>query len=140
MSSTQKKLAAKVLDCGIEKVWIDPKNEKVSQAITRGDIRSFIKDGVIKKKADKKRSKNSPKKQQRQGSVKGSSGARMGKKNEWLKKIRPQRKMIKELKEKNLLNPGVYRVLYLKVKGGMFRSKAHLQLYLNDKKLLKEEK
>ena len=35
----QRKLAAKVLKCGENRVWIDPKNEKVKQAITRRDIR-----------------------------------------------------------------------------------------------------
>ena len=45
----QKKLAAKVMKCGVNKVWIDPKNEKVKQAITRRDIRRFIKEGIIKK-------------------------------------------------------------------------------------------
>jgi len=141
LSSTQKKLAAKILKCGVGRVWIDPKNEKVVQAITRSDIRSFIKDDVIKKIPEKKRAKNTPKKQQNRGSIKGSKGARIGKKNEWFKKIRPQRKMIKELQESNSLKPGIYRSLYMKVKGGMFRSKAHLQLYLKEKDLLmKEEK
>jgi large subunit ribosomal protein L19e len=135
----QKKLAAKVLKCGINRVWIDPKNEKVKQAITRRDIRRFIKEGIIKKlPAKKKKNKLKRGKQQRMGSRKGAKGARRGKKTSWLKIIRPQRKLIKELKDKNQLKPHAYRKVYRLVKGGMFRSKAHLTTYLKDKKLLKK--
>ena len=140
MSSTQKKIAAKILKCGVGRVWIDSKNTKVSQAITRSDIRGFIKDGVIKKIPEKKRTKNTAKRQQREGSIKGAKGARIGKKEDWFKKVRPQRRLIKELKEKGKLKPGAYRTIYKKVKGGAFRSKAHLQSYLKDNDYLIEEK
>ena len=113
---------------------------KVFQAITRSDIRGFISDDIIKKRPEKKRAKNLPKRQQRKGSIKGAKGARIGKKNDWFKKIRPQRRMIKEMREKETLKEGSYRKIYKQVKGGMFRSKAHLQLHLKDKELLKEVK
>jgi len=132
----QKKLAAKVLKCGIKRVWINPKNEKVKQAITRRDIRRFIKEGVIKKIPAKKRTKKIKRKQQKTGSRKGAKGARRGKKTSWLKIIRPQRRLLKEFKNKNQLKPYAYRKVYKLVKGGMFRSKAHLKMYLDDKKLL----
>lgn len=135
----QKKLAAKVLKCGLKRVWINPKNEKVKQAITRRDIRRFIKEGEIKKIPAKKPSKKvSKKKQQRMGSRKGSKGARRGKKSSWLRIIRPQRRMIKEMKEKKQLKPNAYRKVYKLVKSGMFRSKSHLKTYLKDKKMLEK--
>ncbi len=136
----QKKLASKVLKCGVNRVWISPKNEKVKQAMTRRDIRRFIKEGVIKKMPAKKVSKKTKKKakQQRMGSRKGAKGARRGKKTSWLRIIRPQRRLIKELKDKDQLQAQAYRRLYRLVKGGMFRSKAHLMTYLKDKKLLKK--
>ncbi len=137
----QRKLAAKILKCGIEKVWIDPKNEKVKQAITRRDIRRFIKEGAIKKLPDKKKLKRKLKKrQQKIGSRKGSKGARVGKKTGWLRVVRSQRKMLKELKEKGKLKPHVYRRIYKMIKGNAFRSKAHLMSYLEDKEFLKSEK
>ncbi len=138
----QKKLAAKILKCGVEKIWIDPKNEKVKQAMTRKDIRRFIKEGVIKKLPNKKKPKRKIKKKQqrRTGSRKGSRKARVGKKTEWLKVVRPQRRLIKELKEKGKLKPHVYRKIYKMIKGNAFRSKAHLMSYLKNKELLKEEK
>ena len=138
MSSSQKKLAAKILKCGVNKIWIDPKSEKVSQAITRSDIRSFIKDGVIKKLPAKKNIHKGKKKQQRRGSIKGKAGARQRKKEDWLKVVRPQRKLIKELKDTGKLKPGSYRKIYRMIKGRMFRSKTHLRLYLKEKGFLVE--
>jgi len=134
----QKKLAAKILKCGVNRIWIDSKDEKVSQAITRRDIRRFIKEGAIKKLPLKKRLKHEEKRQQRTGSIKGAKGARIGKKTEWLKVIRPQRKLLKELKDKKQLQSHAYRKIYKMVKGNVFRSKAHLMLYLKEKKLIKE--
>jgi len=137
----QRKLAAKILKCGVEKIWIDPKNEKVRQAITRRDIRRFIKEGVIKKLSDKKKAKRKTKKrQQKIGSRKGSIGTRLGKKTSWLRVVRPQRRLLKELKEKGRLKSLADRKIYKMVKGNAFRSKAHLISYLKDKELLKEEK
>jgi large subunit ribosomal protein L19e len=138
--SLQKKIASKVLKCGENRIWIDPSNAKVKQAITRRDIKRFIKEGNIKKLPEKKKSKNKEKKQQKAGSRKGSWGARAGKKSEWFKVVRPQRKLLKELKEKGQLKPHTYRTLYKLVKGNYFRSKAHLMLYLKEKDLIKEDK
>jgi len=138
--SLQKKIAAKVLKCGENRIWIDPSNAKVKQAITRRDVKRFIKEGIIKKFPEKRKSKNKEKKQQKTGSRKGSWGARAGKKSEWFKVIRPQRKLLKELKEKGQLKSHSYRTLYKLVKGNYFRSKAHLMLYLKEKDLIKEDK
>lgn len=140
MSSVQKRLAAKILKCGVHRVWIDPSAEKVKQAITRSDIRGFINDGKIRKLPEKKIAKNIERSQQRSGSIKGSRGARMGKKEMWLKKVRPQREMLKEFQEKGQLKDDTYRELYMKVKGGIFRSRAHLLLHLKEEKLIKEGK
>ena len=140
MRNIQRKLASKILKCGFEKVWIDPKNEKVKQAITRRDIRRFIKEGVIKKFPEKKVEKKFEKKQQKVGSRRGSILTRLGKKTAWLKVVRPQRALLKELKEKNQLKPLVYRKIYKMIKGSAFRSKAHLMSYLKEKELLEDEK
>jgi large subunit ribosomal protein L19e len=138
--NVQKKIASKIMKCGVEKVWIDPSNEKVRQAITRRDVRRFIKEGVIKKIPSKKNPKIAGRTQQRMGSRKGAKYARRGKKTSWLKVIRPQRKLIKDLKDKKQLNDNAYRRIYKLVKGGMFRNKTHLMNYLKDKKMLRLEK
>ena len=136
----QKKIAAKILKCGVNRVWIDPTNDKVRTAITRNDVRRFIKEGIIKKLPKKKKAKLEEKRQQRRGSIKGSIGARETKKTKWLKVVRPQRKLLKELKSKNKLSLHSYRAVYKLVKGNFFRSKAHLMSYLKDKKLMVEDK
>jgi len=138
--SLQRKLAAKVLKCSVKKIWIDPKNEKVRQAITRKDIRRFIKEGVIKKLHDKKIEVKAEKKQQRTGNIRGSRSTRTGKKTDWLKIVRPQRALLKQLKEKKQIKPQYYRKIYKMIKGSVFRSKAHLMSYLKDKEILEEAK
>jgi len=136
----QKKLAAKILKCGVNRVWINPKNAKVRQAITRRDIRRFIKEGVIKKNPAKKRKKKIKRGQQKIGSRKGKKGARRGKKTGWLKIVRPQRRLLKELKDKKQLKPLAYRRVYRLIKGNAFKSKQHLMTYLKEKKYLKKGK
>ena len=138
--SIQRKLAAKILKCGTDKVWIDPKNEKVKQAITRRDVRRFIKEGVIKKIPDKKVEKERKWRQQKAGSRRGSRSTRLGKKTDWLKVVRPQRMLLRELKIKGRLKLLAYRKVYKMIKGNAFRSKAHLMSYLKDRELLEDEK
>jgi large subunit ribosomal protein L19e len=136
----QKKIAAKVLKCGENRIWIDPTNAKVKQAMTRNDIRRFVKEGIIRKLPEKIRAKKGEKRQQRTGSVKGSHGARETKKSNWLRIARPQRKMLKLLRKEGKLKPHAYRVLYKLVKGNYFRSVSHLASYLKEKKLIEEAK
>ncbi len=136
----QRKLAAKILKCGSEKVWIDPKNDKVRQAITRRDIRRFIKEGIIRKIPGKKSKGAVEKRQQKTGSRKGTRNTRVGKKTEWFKVVRPQRRMLNELKEKKQLKPLTYRRIYKLIKGNAFRSRAHLMTYLKERKLLEDGK
>jgi len=136
----QKKIAAKILKCGENRVWLDPTNVKIKTAITRNDIRRFIKEGFIKKFPEKRKVKLKEKRQQRTGSIKGSIGARESKKTNWLKVVRPQRKILKELKSKNKLSLHAYRAVYKLIKGNFFRSKTHLMTYLKEKKLMIEDK
>jgi large subunit ribosomal protein L19e len=138
MTGLQKKLAAKMLKCGKGRIWIDPKSEKVKAAITRADLRRFIDDGVIKKFPKKKNVHDFKTSQQKRGSISGKSGARVGKKDMWLKVVRPQRKLVKELRESGKLKEENYRKIYRQIKGRMFRSKGHLMLYLKEKGYLVE--
>ncbi|MBL7160035.1 MAG: 50S ribosomal protein L19e [Candidatus Aenigmarchaeota archaeon] len=140
-SNSQRRIAAQILKCGMNRIWMDPDaSEKIGKAITRRDIRGMIADGLIKKPSQKKSQTVSVKKKQREGSRKGAKGARGGKKTRWLKIVRPQRRLLKELKASGDLSAGAYREIYRKIKGNVFRSKAHLMIYLKNKKLLKEKK
>jgi len=53
-----------------------------------------------------------------------------------MNKVRLQRKLLKEMKEKEIITSSVFRNLYLKSKGGFFRSKRHLKLYIEENKLV----
>ncbi|HLE07350.1 MAG TPA: 50S ribosomal protein L19e [archaeon] len=138
-ASKQKKLAAKILKCGESRVWISPElGTKLEAAITRQDIRNLIRKGKIKKLPAKENPPHVEHRRQNIGSRKGAKGARVGKKDMWFRVVRPQRKLLKELRPK--LVEGAYRKLYGLVKGNVFRSRAHLTTYVNEKKLLTDEK
>ncbi len=136
-----KDLSARVMNVGKDKIKIVDE-AKVVQAMTREDIRGLIKQGAIVKKKKNLLSKgrdrkiaNQKKKGLRKGkgSRKGTVKAKVGGKTEWLKKVRSLRKKLRE--EKPKLEDKSYRRLYRMVKGGYFRSKAHLSLYIKEKGL-----
>ena len=144
---TQKKLAAKILKCSEKKVVFDSESlEDIKEAITKADIKILIANKVIRKKREqgiakgRTRKKHSQQKKGRrrgEGKRKGKTKARTPKKADWMNKIRLQRKFLKELKEKGLFEPDIYRSLYKKAKGGFFRSKNHIKIYISDNKLIK---
>ena len=46
-----KRLAADVLHCGRNSVWLNPEErEKISSVMTKDDVRALVKDGIIRKK------------------------------------------------------------------------------------------
>ena len=144
-----KRMAASLLKCGVTKIWIDPSRvEEAKKAITREDVRKLIKRGIIKKiKTEKEKNPEAKYKQMQKkkgrrrgpGSRKGARGARQGEKTEWLRRVRAQRRLIKILRDKGVIERKVYRRLYRLIKGGFFRSKKHLLEYLKQHELLKEE-
>ena len=71
-------------------------------------------------------------------SGKGKKKARTPKKESWMIKVRAQRKFIRELQEKCVINDGTFRMLYKKVKGNLFRSRRHIKLYLEENKLFQK--
>lgn len=133
--SLQKRLAAKILKVGINKVWIDNSHlEEIKNAITRSDIKKMISHGYIQQRPNKiKFPYKQKKKIKRMGSRKGRKAARTGKKRVWINTVRPLRKMLKELKEQGKIDTVTYKKTYLLIKGGSFRSRAHLKLYLEQK-------
>ncbi len=145
-----KRIASRLLKCGITKIWIDPKRiNEAKKAITREDVRKLIKQGIVKKiKEDKEKNpeakyKAMQKKRGRRrgpGSRKGAKKAREGKKKKWMLKIRAQRKLLRTLRDKGVIDTSTYRKVYRLSKGGMFRSKKHLLTYLEENELLREKK
>ncbi len=138
-----KSIAKKVLKVGKKRVKIT-KPEEAMQAMTREDVRDLVRKKAIKKEKSKGTSKVRARKRKEQkkkgrqrgkGKRKGAIKARINKKEKWMQKIRAQRNYLKEIKPK--LKEDAYRKLYMMCKGGYFRSKAHLNLYIKEKKLWK---
>jgi large subunit ribosomal protein L19e len=138
--ANQKRLSASILKVGVTRVWMDPDRlEDIATAITREDLRKLVEEGVIKRKPmvgisrgrararDLKRAKGHRK---GHGSRKGAAGARAPKKEQWMRKIRAQRKVLKLMREEKTIDPHTYRILYRKAKGGEFRNVAHLKSYI----------
>jgi large subunit ribosomal protein L19e len=143
----QKRMAAEILKCGENRVYFDPYLiEDIRMAITREDVRNLIKEGVISKKYKKGISKHRKlirhdrKKKGRArglGKRKGKKYARSPKKKIWMAKIRPQRRELKKLRDRKMITPATYRVLYKNAKGGMFNSVAQMNRYIREKELIK---
>ncbi len=141
MASMQKRLAADILKVGQSKVWMDPARlADIGQAITRADVRRLILKGAIKKMPDKVRRPRTDEKRNRgQGSRKGTKNSIIESKTRWIQTIRPLRAELKELKAGKRIENSTYKNMRKLVKGGMFRSRSHIRLYLEQHGLLKKK-
>lgn len=143
--SSQKRIASRILKCGISRVRIKAGKE-VEEALTREDVRNLIRKGQIWKEQKKGTSKFNVKHKIKQkkkgrmrghGSRKGTAGARKTRKRIWIESVRPLRKLLRELRDSGSIDKRVYRKIYLMIKGGAFRNKKHLLYYLKDHELMK---
>ena len=73
--TNQKRLAAKILKCGENRVWINPDYiDEVASSVQADDIREFIEEGLIRAKAVKGTSRvraRTRQEQRRKGRQKG---------------------------------------------------------------------
>ena len=130
-----KKLASRTLGVGVSRIAIKDE-EKAKEAITREDVRQLAREKSIiikpKKGTSRARAKVRALKKKKgrgrgKGKRKGTKKTRTGKKKEWMKKVRAQRRRLKQEKPEN------YRILYRQVKAGLFRSVKHLQSIMSEK-------
>lgn len=129
--SSQKRMAADILDVGESRVWIDPDRlSDVEGAITKQDIRNLVESGVIQKKQKKGVARKGEGGKQGPGSRKGKKGARKSSKDEWKDNIRALRKRLKEMRDEGDINSSQYRKLYDMASGGFFRNRKHMELYI----------
>lgn len=146
----QKRLAAQIMKCSPKRVCFDvDRIADIKEAITKVDIRALINDNAITKKNSKGISKVRSRKikcQKRKGrrrgvgSRKGKKTARLSRKASWIHRIRAQRKMLLGMRDKREITKTVYRELYLKAKGGFFRSRRHISLYIEEHNLIANDK
>ncbi len=134
--ANQRRLSAAVMHIGVNRVWMNPDAyEDISKALTREDVRKLIDEEKIARRAIKGVSRGRARKvdearayghRKGHGSRSGAKGARMPKKEQWMKKIRALRSQLREMKENKTIPISTYRNLYRKAKGGEYRSRAHL--------------
>jgi large subunit ribosomal protein L19e len=140
--SAQKRLAADVLDVGKNRIWFDPeRQDDISDAITRADIRELVDEGIVRAEdaggnsrgqARERQAKRSYGHQSGAGSRKGTAGARSDPKSEWESRIRAQRRRLRELRDGGELDRSSYRDLYNKAGGGEFDSVADLERFIDE--------
>lgn len=141
----KRRIAKSLFDVGSKRIWIDPsKSKEVKEAITKSDIKGLVKKGIIVLKQDHGSSRSRIRKNTLQkikgrkkgiGSRKGASNARLSKKLQWMIKIRNQKELLKSLRDKTLISRKNYRLLYRKAKGGFFRNRRHIELYISEHSL-----
>ena len=147
--TVQKRLAASVLNCSKKRVqFVAERLPDIKEAITKADIRALVSEGVVTKVQEKgvSRGRARHKAGQRRKGLQRGPGKRKGKKTSivsrkeaWMTKIRAQRVFLAELKEKSLVDAEAYKNLYRKSKGGFFRNKRHIKVYLKENNLIRKE-
>ncbi|HET6516604.1 MAG TPA: 50S ribosomal protein L19e [Nitrosopumilaceae archaeon] len=139
----KKRLVSRVTGVGVHRVWFDAEHvDDITDAITRDNIRSLITANTIKIKPFKGTSRGRAKVKRIQkgkrgraaGSKKGPKGARVGKKEVYVKKVRALRYLLKVAKDrKEITNPQFWS-LYKKVAGNTVRDRAHLRQLIDEVK------
>ncbi len=137
----KKRLASRVTGVGVHRIKFDSDHlDDIADAITRGNIRSLITANTIQIKpfTGTSRGRAQDKKDQKkkrgtgQGSKQGKKGARVGKKEVYVAKVRALRRLLKIAKDrKDITNPEFW-TLYKKVGGNTVRNKAHLRLLMEE--------
>jgi len=143
----QRRMAAEILKCGANRVWIDPNDtESLEDAITRADIRIAIHNGTIRRipvrgqsraRTRHHRKQRGKGRQRGPGSRKGAANARDPRKARWMRTIRSLRTLLRELRDTGKIDARTYRAYYRQAKGGMFKGRVHLEQQLRAAGLLK---
>ncbi len=137
----KKRLASRVIGVGVNRIRFDTDHlDDVADAITRENIRSLVTantitvksfTGTSKGRAHKKKAQRK-KRGTTQGSKRGRKGARVGKKEVYVAKVRSLRRLLKIAKDrKDLTNPEFW-ALYKRVGGNTVRNKAHLRALMEE--------
>ncbi len=147
--SNQKRMAAYVLDCGLNRVCMDPNRlEDISEAVTRKDVRKLVASGAIYARQSVGQSRHrallraaQKKKGRRRGPARrrGGTNARFNTKLRWMMRIRPIRLRLRELRNSGAVDRTTYRRLYRQAKGGMFHNRSHLDTQLRLRGIIKAE-
>ena len=142
---SQRRLAASILNVGVNRIWIDPERaEEVEAAITRQEIRKLIHEGAIRAASEKGQSRGRTRvltakkragRRRGPGTRKGGKYSVVSRKTRWINRIRALRRRLRALRERRVITVSTYRSLYMKAKGGEFRSVADLERYITEHRL-----
>jgi large subunit ribosomal protein L19e len=140
--SVQKRIAADILKCGVHRVIFEESAAaRIKEAITKADMRTLVKQGVVGKeqkkgisrvRANKRLTQRRLGRQQGSGTRKGRRTARIPDKQAWMAKVRTQRALLKEYRASGKITQTQFVMLYKRVKGDYFRSKRHINMFLEE--------
>jgi len=131
-----RRVAARILKVGESKVWISPRSaSKLKEAMTKEDVRSLIKERIIKKRRDALQSRGRARiliakkargRRRGKGKRTGTKNARKGGKRNWMSNVRAQRRVLAEMNAKGVKFKKPMRQIYLMIKGNYFKGKKYL--------------
>lgn len=147
-TSYQKRIASKIFKVSPKRVKMSD-DKDVEEALTRNDVKHLIVKGLIEKKQKKgtprvaARRKLEQKKKGRssgRGKRSGKKRALTTRKEAWMKTVRAQRALLKQLRDNGQIDAEIYGRMYRKSKGGEFRNRKHMLSYMKDRDMLKGTK
>ena len=137
----KKQLVSRMYKVGVNRVIFDSDHlDDIADAITRENIRSLFTANSIKIKPitgtsrGRAKIKKIQKKKRgvKQGSKKGTKGARVGKKEAYVKKVRALRYRLKVAKDRKEITNKEFWQLYKKIGGNTVRNIAHLRALIDE--------